>query len=223
MSLLRAILTNIPGMQQGDTDWHASRLGCISGSGAAHVMGTAAARERYLIEKAVEIVTGNWTEIKSKYLAFGHDQEPHAIRAYEFQTGLKVESSALVTLPWNDRIICSPDGLVEGMVNNPKFGHGPIQHHRKGVVEAKSRWDVSKHVKTIFTNQVPKEYVPQCHWNMWVTCRQFCDYVSYCPDMPAKSQLHVIRVNYDEEYTQKMQTKAFKFLQDLDELVGKLL
>ena len=92
-----------------------------------------------------------------------------------------------------------------------------------GIIEVKCRYDVSKHVDTIFQNQIPKEYLPQCHWNMWVTGSEFCDYVSYSPDMPSNSQLHIIRLLRDEEYILKMQETALVFLRDLDDLVEKLL
>lgn len=218
-------------MEQRDRQWHAARLGNLSGSRANDMMGTKQARNRYLVENAVEILTGTQKEFFSKYTEFGKVHEPAAIRDYEFQTGLTVATPPLIVSDLHPRFVCSPDGMVEDeltwTIPGGTLEEVPddevITKPIKGVVEVKSRFDVSKHVDTIFKNEIPKEYLPQCHWNMWVSNSNFCDYVSYSPDMPPKSQLHIIRLMRDDDYIVKMQNKALLFLRELDELVEKLL
>ena len=214
-------------MEQRSTEWFDSRLGKLTGSMAVNVMGTPAARRRYLIEKAVEIATGEFKEIHSKYLTFGIDQEPAAVAAYTLQTGLAVEHIGMVTLDYLPRVACSPDGLVvektSVFVQIDKGEEEEIITRKKGVIEVKSRYDVSKHVGTIFDDKIPKEYLPQCHWNMWVTKTDFCDYVSYCPAMPPSSRLHIVRLERDEDYIYTMQEKAAGFIIELDQLVERLL
>lgn len=213
---------------QRSAEWFDDRLGKLTSTGAAAIMGTAAARRRYLVEKAVEIATGDHKEIRSKYLEFGKHHENAAIAAYEFETGLAVRLTGLVQHPYIPVIADSPDGLVTETWTQEVVDRGDgevfnIPQSRPGVVEAKSRYDQAKHVATIFDDAIPKEYVPQCHWHIWCNNAEFCDYVSYCPAMPPASQLHIIRLWRDEKYLAKLEQKTGEFVLELDDLVEKLL
>ena len=51
------------------------------------------------------------------------------------------------------------------------------------------------HTNTLLTGQVPSEYLPQIAWQLACTGRNWCDFVSFDPRMPASLQLKIIRVN----------------------------
>ena len=46
-------------VEQGTPEWHDLRLGKLTGSSAAKLFGTAAARDKYRYDRASEIVTGS--------------------------------------------------------------------------------------------------------------------------------------------------------------------
>jgi hypothetical protein len=194
-------------VKQRSEEWYADRLGALTGSRAGELIGTALKRRRYLVEKAVEVSTGTYRQFDAKALKFGRDNEPKAIVQYEFEYAEKVQEVGLVQLPTNRRIQCSPDGLVR----------------LSKIIEVKSRMQPNEHVDALFHGVPPDKELPQMQWNLWVTNRNVCDYISYCPAMPPKSQLVVIHVSRDDGMIEKMAKAADKFLWDLDELVERLI
>jgi hypothetical protein len=48
--------------------------------------------------------------------------------------------------------------------------------------------------------------------NLWVTGRDWWDFVSFCPDMPAHLRLYVYRVQRDEAYIKTLESEVRGFL-----------
>ena len=111
-------------------------------------------------------------------MQWGIDQEPHAIAAYENATGNFVIGTGLIDHPEIEMSGASPDGLVG----------------RDGQIEVKCPTNKT-HINTLFTKEVPKEYLPQITWQLACTKREWCDFVSYCPLLPKHLQIIVIRVH----------------------------
>lgn len=193
--------------KQGSEGWFLDRMGKATGSKAAAIMGTAAARERYLCDLAAEIATGQVHTVDAPALAHGKQYEPRAREQYIFQTGYAVEEVGFIDHPTVDRVGCSPDGLVES----------------DGMIEIKCPKIISKHVATLLNGMNEKEHKPQVQWNIWTTDRAWCDFCSFCPDMPPQSQLFVQRIVRDDEYIEKLAVAAVAFIVDLDLLMEKIL
>jgi len=57
---------------------------------------------------------------------------------------------------------------------------------------------------------------------MACTGRQWCDFVSYDPRMPANMQLFVVRVIRDERAISEMENEICKFLTEMEEKLAQL-
>jgi hypothetical protein len=71
---------------------------------------------------------------------------------------------------------------------------------------------------------VPAEYEAQVHGNLWVTGRQWCDFVSYDPRFKDSSLCQVrIRVERDELYIEEIAESVVRFREQLEIRLAKIL
>lgn len=98
----------------------------------------------------------------------GWEDEPRAIEAYSKHQGVEVQEMGFMVReePWG-RLGYSPDGLVGDT----------------GLIEVKSRRP-KKHLATILADGVPAENIAQIQAGLFVTGREWCDYISYAGGMP---------------------------------------
>lgn len=197
---------------QGSADWLQSRAGKVTASCIVNVLakiktGEAAARRDYKAQICAEILTGQPqgdTYINAD-MAYGTEQEPFARAAYEAQEGVLVEQVGLVVHPRIERAAASPDGLVGD----------------SGLVEIKCP-KVATHLTYLLDGVVPSKYQPQMLWQMACCEREFCDFVSFRPDLPPELQLFKVRFPRDDARIQAMEAEVVVFLSEVDELVAKL-
>jgi hypothetical protein len=90
-----------------------------------------------------------------------------------------------------------------------------------GLVEIKCPWNTANHIETLL-NGMPAEHIPQLQGQMWITGRQWCDFVSYDPRMPAELQLHVQRIQRDPSFIADLEAKVTSFLQQVGTQVEAL-
>lgn len=180
---------------QRTEEWHQARCVKFTGSRFVDVMArnkkTGEPLKAYhdlIMDIVVERMTQKPIEGPTGYaLQWGTDVEPFAREAYELETGLPVAESGFIVHPLHDFAGCSPDGLVGD--------HGGL--------EMKCPKSSAIHLER-FIEGVPAEYVPQIQGCMWVTGRQWWDFVSFDPRMPESHQLFVRRVERDESYINKL-------------------
>jgi len=196
-------------IEQGTEAWHELRKGKVTASRVADIMaktktGVSASRGNYLIELALQRVTGN---IEPMYtndaMAWGTATEPQARVAYEVKTGNFVDQIAFVdhfTIEWFG---CSPDGLVGN----------------DGLIEIKCP-NSATHWATIKDGKPPAKYVIQMQSQMAVTNREWCDFVSFDPRMPERSQLFICRVERDNKMIEEIQSEIVKFLSEVESEVN---
>jgi hypothetical protein len=172
---------------QRTPEWHAARLGKLTGSVAADMLATvktkgaeAAARRDLRLRLVCERLTGASAEsdFVSKDMQRGIDLEPVARAAYEAATGAIVKPVGFVA---HDELEagCSPDGLVRG-----------------GIVEIKCP-KPAIHLGYIRGRALPADYRAQVTHNLWITGAGFCDFVSYNDRFPPP--LHLFRVRVPRE------------------------
>lgn len=199
-------------IEQGTPEWFAQRCGKVTASRVADIIaktktGAAASRGNYMAQLVAERLTGQPAEsFKSAAMQFGTDTEPMARMAYETQIGMLVDEVAMIPHPTIEMSGASPDGLV---------GH-------EGLVEIKCP-NTSTHIETLLDEKVPSKYVTQMMWQMACTGRSWCDFVSFDPRMPEDMQLFIKRVPRDKEMIASLEAEVVKFLEELDELLAKLL
>ena len=188
-------------IEQGTDAWHQLRLGKVTASRVADIMaktktGASASRGNYLIELALQRVTGTIEPMyTNEAMAWGTATEPQARVAYEVKTGNFVDQIAFVEHDIIEWFGCSPDGLVG----------------KDGLIEIKCP-NSATHWATIKDGKPPNKYVIQMQTQMACTGRKWCDFVSFDPRMPERSQLFICRVERDQKMIDEIETEVMKFL-----------
>lgn len=191
-------------IQQGTEEWHQLRLGKVTASRVADILartktGPSASRGNYLIELALQRVTKTIEEsYTNAAMEWGTQTEPQARVAYEVTTGNFVDQVAFIDHPTIKGFGCSPDGLVED-----------------GLIEIKCP-NSATHWSYVKANQPPQKYIIQMQSQMAVTGRAWCDFVSFDPRMPERSQLLIVRINRDEELIEEIENEVKQFLSEVE-------
>lgn len=197
--------------EQGSPEWFAERLGKATASRVADIVATtksgySASRANYMAELVCERLTG---ETASSYtnaaMQWGLDIEPDARAAYCFYRDADVEEIGFVDHPSIAMSGASPDGLVGD----------------DGLVEIKC--PITKtHIDTLLCQKIPSKYLTQMQWQMACCERNWCDYVSFDPRMPAEMQLFVRRVERDDERIAGLETEVTQFLAEVAKTIDDL-
>jgi putative phage-type endonuclease len=171
--------------EQRTPEWHAARVGVMTGSRAADMLATrsdkkeAASRRNLRTQLALERVIGRTSEsdFQSAAMKQGIEREPEAIGVYEMITGRIVRQTGFLRCV-DIAAGCSLDGHVNDF---------------EGIVEIKCPIPAT-HLESLRTQKVPSEYIPQVTHNMMVTGARWCDWMSYNPDFPDKINTVLVRV-----------------------------
>lgn len=198
-------------IEQGSAEWFAQRLGKLTASKMADVLATtksgpAASRANYRAQLVCERLTGKKADVfVSSDMQRGTDLEPAARTAYEVRSGEFVMLAEFVTHPEISDLGASPDGLVGGT----------------GLIEVKCL-NAANHIEVI-KGGMPAKYTPQVQTQLFVTGREWCDFVCYHPDFPEALQLSVHRVNADAKYHEMLRKESLAFLAEVETEVAALL
>lgn len=195
-------------MEQGTQEWHEARLGRVTASRIADVMmkPTTAGFQNYRSQLVCERLTGQPTEtFTSAAMQHGTETEPQARAMYTLTTGLSVDEVGFVPHPLIEMAGASPDGLVGEL----------------GLVEIKCP-QPTEHIRVLTGGAIKPGYVLQMLWQMECTGREWCDFVSFNPDLPDDLQLHIQRVEYDRERAAEITGAVRSFLASVDDTFAKL-
>lgn len=198
-------------MEQRSAEWFATRCGKVTASRVADVMaktktGYSTSRLNYEAQLIAERLTGTVAESYSNAaMQWGTETEPQARAAYEFLVGCDVVEIAFVEHPTIPNAGASPDGLVAD----------------DGLVEIKCP-NTATHLATLLGSPVDGKYIKQMQWQMACTGRQWCDFVSFDPRLPAAMQFWRTRVMRDDAVIADMESEVSAFLAGVDEKVRKL-
>lgn len=199
---------------QGSAEWALARAGRVTASRIDAVLSRArdrksegATRRNYKAQLVAEILTGRpqANGFTNKAIEDGSENEPLACSLYEIRHDLFVERVGFVVHPTIERAGASPDGLVAP----------------SGLAQIKCPF-VATHIGYLLSGVVPTEYEPQMLWEMACTEREWCDFVSYCPALPANLQLFVVRLMRDEKRIREITAEVTVFLNEVDEIVEQL-
>lgn len=190
---------------QGTPEWHQARLGIPTASCFDKILTPtgkpSAQAEAYAHTLLAEILTGEaqgwggngWTDR-------GKELEGEAREYYEFATGQPVEQVGFC-LRDDRRVGCSPDGLVGD----------------SGLIEIKCPAPHT-HVKYLLDGKAPTDYLAQIQGELYVTGREWCDFLSYHPEMPKL----LVRVERNPAYQRLLEEELGKFMEALTKKAGKL-
>lgn len=166
-------------MPQRSDDWHIARSGSITASAIESIQ-QPRARETYINKLLAEMLTGEKEPfVMNAAIQRGIDFEQAARERYIKESGNSVKEVGFVYSDESRRIGCSPDGLVGD----------------DGLVEFKCP-NSSTHISYRRDNSVPKKYVLQIQHQLYVTGRQWCDFMSWDDRIEnEESQIFLRRIN----------------------------
>ncbi len=195
---------------QQTPEWFAARVGKATASRIKDIVaktktGAAASRKNYAVELALERLTGSKKEgFTNAAMQHGIDQEPYAKLAYENRTGQLIQDVGFIDHPTIPMSGASPDGFPG-----------------EGLIEIKCP-NSATHLDNLLRGSADPDYLPQMYWQMAVTGRPWCDFVSFDPKFPEHLQLAIYRVNTDAQKIKELENEVSQFLTEVDLIVENL-
>lgn len=190
---------------QGTQEWHDLRRGVLTSSAIRTLItptGKLADNEKvraHVYEIAAQRLTGR---TEPTFMSFemmrGHEEEVLARNLYS-EKYAPVAECGFVT---RNGVGYSPDGLVG----------------EDGIIEIKSAKQRIQ-VERIIANVCPPEHYAQIQTGLWVTGRQWCDFVSYSNGMP----MLVVRVLPDAAYFELIDQAVVRFAEQVGAMTSKYL
>jgi hypothetical protein len=190
--------------EQGSPEWIQARLGVPSASSYAKLITTtgraSAQADAYINQLVAERLTGEPTFFQvTDPMQRGMDLEPQARTAYEMETGnLVIQVGFLM----HDTLQAgaSPDGLVGengGLEIKCPSGH--------------------THVEYLRDNVLPTKYFQQVQGCLWISERDWWDFMSYHPKMEPL----IVRVFRDEEFIKALECAVIDAVKTIEILTMK--
>lgn len=198
----------IKDIEQGSAEWLALRLGIVTmseldcllvnGKGEA---GFGAGAFSYMDQLIGERITGEAAELPfmTRATERGHELEGKARDLYVSREGVQLDQASIILshgAGYSPDAMINADGLVEIKTKLPKF-----------------------QVAVILGNEVPKEHVAQCQGGLWVSEREWIDFISYWPGMP----MFVKRMHRDEAMIRKIEERVKTFYELLEERMERVM
>lgn len=195
-------------IEQRSPEWHQLRLGRITGTRIAEMAaGKPATFENLCRKVAAEIITGVSADKPfqtTDAMQHGIDTEDDARTEYEIETMTHVKQVGFVS--YGDLFGVSPDGLIgdHGLV---EIKCPQANTHVGYLLKAGSAW---------------RAYRWQIMGQLWVTGRDWCDFVSYCPQFPEDQKLIIERVVSNQEDINTIKVKAINAEVRINEILDEL-
>lgn len=188
-------------IEQGEDEWFQARLGIPTASKFATVMakGEGKTRSEYMRTLAGEILTGEPAEgFTNAHMERGKVMEDEAREHYAF-----IESAEITRVGFirNGNKGASPDSLVGA----------------NGGLEIKTALPKIQ-IDRLERDRLPPEHKAQVQGNLWLSEREYWDFVSYWPKLP----MLTVRVYRDEAYIKEMSDAIDQFNDELAALVEKI-
>lgn len=160
----------------------------------------------YAFQLAAERLTGRpRKQVNGSALRWGREVEPAAVAAYQAETGVIVTLCGFVRHVQHEFIGASPDFLVGD----------------DGGGEIKSPESSEVHLETLIYG-LPQEHIEQIQGGLWVTERQWWDFISFHPDFPPNLRLYIQRVPRDDEYIARLETACLQMEADVQAILSSI-
>lgn len=188
-------------IEQGSVDWFAARAGIPTASRFATVMakGEGKTRAEYMRKLAGEIITGELAEgVTTPHMERGKLMEDEARETYAFINS--VEPYQVGFIRSGDKG-ASPDSLIGS----------------DGGLEIKTALPHIQ-IDRLERDRLPPEHKAQVQGNLWISEREWWDFVSYWPRLP----MLITRVYRDEPYIKAMSDEIDRFNDEKSALVERI-
>ncbi len=186
------VLADLEVAASADTlpEWKKKRIGKITASEFHNVKKLKTTGEwgetalSYLYDIVGEHLTGEPSESfgGNKATDWGSLYERDALDAYRRRTRRKVQPAEFCqhpALPW---VGGTPDAFCGS----------------EGVLEVKCPLNFKNHLRTVITKRVPTEYQDQVLGHLWLSGRQYCNFISYDPRIKGPHSLAIVRIDRKE-------------------------
>lgn len=150
-------------------------------------------------EEIVQRMLGVHDDFMNAAMQWGIDHEPEAIERYTLETFLDVKEKGRITHSEYEFISGEPDGLIDG---------------EPGIIEVKCP-NSNNHFKNLLNAEQITQYRWQIQGYLWLTERDWCDFVSYDPRYPVKHQISINRVVRDDDMIQQLTERSPLFWEEL--------
>jgi len=198
-------------IEQGSIEWLNARLAKVTASKVSDVIskgrGKAPSKmaETYMMELIAEKLTGQSKPFfENDAMRWGTETEPQARAMYEVNNDF-VSVREVAYVEHNEHVLISPDGLIGG----------------NGLLEIKCP-NTTTQLKRALSDDYSADYKAQIQMQLWVTERQWCDFVSFDPRLDCAAGYLQQRVERDEEYIEEMKVKVYAFVERMNELIEQL-
>ena len=192
-------------IEQNTPEWHQARCGSLGASAVHEALaktktgwgaGRANAKARIVLERLTGTPQESFTNAAMQW---GHDQEDNAAIAYVFLTGNPTEVCGIYKHPSIEGTHASPDRLVG----------------EDGLLEIKCP-NSATHLDTLLSKKVPAKYITQMQWQMAVTGRKWCDFMSFDPRFPEQHQVFIQRIERDDKRIAELEKDVAEFLAEVE-------
>jgi len=196
-------------LKQGTPEWHAARLGIVTMSELKTLLVKGkgpgkfgAGAFSYMHQLIGERITGEPSDAfqGNAYTQRGHKLEPVALELYKEATDPpRLEQVGIIL---NHGAGYSPDCLVDS----------------NGLVEIKTKLPKYQ-IELLLADELPQEHVAQCQGGLWVSEREWIDFVSYWPGLP----MFVKRAYRDEAIIRTIAGRIEAFYEELERRMGMVI
>ena len=170
---------------QGSEEWFDCRAGIPTASQFSKIVKINGEISRSMTDLAhnlaAQVIVTELEEVPTSYaMERGIELESEAVDKYQTHTLTLVKSVGFMTC---GDYGYSPDGIIG----------------EDGLIEIKCPLQ-KNHAKYLSTKEVPSEYFAQVQGGLYVSDRDWCDFVSYNPTFESQYQLLIVREYRDEKF-----------------------
>lgn len=191
--------------EQGTPEWFACRMGIPTASEFDSVMAKgrggseSKTRRTYMFKLAGELITGEPAcSFTNEHMERGKAMEDEARSLYCM---LQDAETSLIGFMRRGDAGCSPDSLIG----------------ETGMLEIKTKLPHLQ-IDVLESGEVPSEHRAQCQGQLWISGREWVDFVSYWPALPPFIQ----RIYRDEKYIEHLAAAVDQFNEELQSLVERV-
>lgn len=210
-------------VEQGTDEWLDLRRGRITASHLGDVLAKPNTKryQKYMRQIVLELLGEVNVEEAPEWARHGRENEPRALKGYEWKYGVDVEHDVFLIHKKYDFISCSPDGL-----HLPNYNEGMEVKCRalyKNYRAARSHAELNKGKPTC----APPQYRPQIQGGMWLTGFNYWWYVNYYIgddlDGGMTQKIHRQKVPRDQVLIDKMEIACIEFMKECYDRAGLTL
>lgn len=207
---------------QGSQEWLQSRSGVITASRFADARAklTRATKNGKAGDPAAKAIEYAW-QVALERIA-GEPVSP-AFETWQMRRGSELEPEARMTYEATTGLLASEKGLI--LTDDRAFGYssdGLVGDD--GLIEIKCPANCQK-IGDIWSDpeHAAAEYIDQIQGGLWITGRQWCDFIMYCPWLePVGKELFRQRIERDEAYIASLEADLLAFRALTDEYEARL-